>query len=115
MTNISVRVESVGLLTVEIQSLSTLQDVEGNSPMLDLETVHQIRNQRSPVLLYTYLMLLNPSTMTEQSRTEEVAIQCAQCGAIYPALRLPGGKLTRPGNRSVCCCGNGSFVELNDN
>lgn len=52
--------------------------------------------------------------MTDQGRAEGVTIQCTQCGAIYPALRLPDGELTRDGNKSVCRCGNGSFAELND-
>ena len=59
------------------------------------------------------MISFGPSTMTDQRCTEEVTIQCTQCGAVYPALRLAGGKLTRDCNQSVCRCGNKSFTELN--
>ncbi len=52
--------------------------------------------------------------MCEQHGTEEVSVICADCGALYPALRLPTGKLTRVSNIPFCRCGCDSFVEVTD-
>ncbi len=65
--------------------------------------------------LYSRLSVYETSGVSDQDSVEDVAIRCTNCSAIYPAMKLPDGTLTRSSHRSFCRCGSDSFVELTDN
>jgi len=50
--------------------------------------------------------------MSDKQIGEEIVAICPNCNAVYPAIRLPDGKIRRKGRHPHCQCGIKPLVEI---
>lgn len=50
--------------------------------------------------------------MGDRDEATRTVASCDDCGSVYAAVELPGGKIQPIGKRTGCSCGSTSFSKL---
>ena len=92
---------------------STVWDIQENQSLIRRQyALIWGRLNREELAELILVLTMDHSVVMCQQQTEETAIACTSCHAIYPAFKFSDGTLMRIGSSRRCTCGCRRFTEI---